>query len=63
MRDISLTDKQQQILYLGLVLLNENRFARKVYNFNKTEIEELKEKVRPSFQDEFENGVELFKDR
>lgn len=61
MINISLTDKQQQMLYLGLVLLDENRFARKVYKLSKTEIEDLKERLRPSSQDEFENGIKLIR--
>lgn len=62
MKTINLTDKQQHILYVGLNLLGENKFIRKILKYNKMEIEELKEKVKPSSYNEFENGVSLFND-
>lgn len=57
------TDRELEMLYVGMICLADNQFMINCNKFKKKEIQELKEKVRKSYWDERQFGICLLNDK
>lgn len=60
-KQFNLSDKDIEIIYASLWLLMDNTFTINRYKMSKSRIKELQNMFRPENQDDYENGLELFK--